>query len=286
MGDNPDVEVDGEEVFRPKEFIQALDDFSSEIFGDNIGHLVGMVYAGLTVFLFVSLAYGIFFIMNSSNLQFADKFNISLLSISIGSLLLAGGSSLANHFDKKDLRYTSYISNSIIFISSGICFLTASIFEAYLTGTDNFVLTYTFGALSYWLNFIGAISISSALWVFLKLLWRLQQLVSVPESERNYDQRDWTGASPLIGLTAPFMISGVPILLIELARITSIWIVLSILGVLSVLPHVFSLYTALQSKENFLELLNNLWSSKYVIMFYITIILLSYYLGKHYNLLV
>jgi hypothetical protein len=279
MAENPKVEVDEEEVFRPREFVQGLDDFFSEIFGEPIGFSLGVAYAGLTIFLWVAVAYGISAIMNSSEIGFGDSLSVSVIAFTVGSLLLAGGSSLANHFNKLDMNFNKYIYTSILFISSGIIFLVAGIFTTLHNGMpDIFLVTYLIGATGYWLNIIGAIVVSSALWTMLKLIWRLWQLVSIPESERDYVEKEYVGAGHLIQEIYPFMILGSVLIPIELAKAFSTSLVLMLLFlILWVIPLSWHLYRILKTDSPFYNLAKEIWKGRYTILFFVFIGLISVY---------
>lgn len=277
MGENPEVEVENQPVFRPDEFIQQLDDAFSSVFGDRIGSGVGMVYAGLTVFLYVALSYGIFYVLTGLSLSFSERVNIALFPITIGSILLVGGSSLADNFDRKDMNYNSFISTSIHFVGSGILLLTAASFWAVSQSISSPLFLTITNTLQYSLHFLSAIIVSSAIWTFLKLLWRLHQLVGVPESDRTYEMKEYVGGGLLRSFIYPFGILAPFMAWLEIVRYYSLFHGFLLAGAVFTIPWIYQVLYAISSIERFKQTLRQIWKSRYsvigIIMFSIILVL-------------
>lgn len=166
------------EGFEPRELNWIVDSYISELFGRKAGFFAGAVLAQISIWLALGFLLSIIY-LTSFHEGFQDVIlSISLLNITIGNFVLLVGSNLIDQFEKDDLNFIGFIHNSIFFIGSGISFLSAHLFRIINQSLD-FVFPFNsaISVVVILINIIGSILFVLSLWVLLKLLWRLNQLV-------------------------------------------------------------------------------------------------------------
>ena len=182
--DNEQTATDGgsranHEGFAPQKVARILEESVAQLTNDQIGAVVGMAYAQLTDVVFLGLWAGSVYLFTYS-LEFVNySRNLALINITIGTFVLMAGANLIEKFDEQALNFRAYIHNSITFIASGIALLLGFV-------SRQIVTTYTFSPpfdliASAWLlglNIGASFLFLISVWVLLKLLWRLDRLIS------------------------------------------------------------------------------------------------------------
>lgn len=145
----------------------------------RIGAIIAMAYGHLTDVLFLGLWAGSVYLFTYS-IEFASfARNLALITITIGTFVLMAGSNLIDRFEGLAVNIRAYIHNSITFIASGIGFLLGSI-------SHRIVVNYSFqeplatiaNAWLLALNIVASFLFLISVWVLLKLLWRLDRVLS------------------------------------------------------------------------------------------------------------
>lgn len=168
-----------QEGFDPQQVARIVERTVAQVTNDQIGAIVGMAYAHLTDAVFLGLWAGSVYLFTYS-LEFANySRNLALINITIGTFVLMAGANLIEKFDEQALNFRAYIHNSITFIASGIALLLGFISRQIVT---NYTFRPPFDLLaSAWLlglNIVASFLFLISVWVLLKLLWRLDRLIS------------------------------------------------------------------------------------------------------------
>lgn len=165
--------------FHPEEVARLIEQAVTDVSNRHVGAVIGMAYGHLTNALFLGLWAGSVYLFTYS-LDFVNySRNLALITITIGTFVLMAGANLIEKFGEQALNFRAYIHNSITFIASGIAFLLGFI-------SRQIVVNYSFEPpldvlAQGWLlvlNIVSSFLFLIAIWVLLKLLWRLDRLLS------------------------------------------------------------------------------------------------------------
>lgn len=165
--------------FHPEAVARLIEQTVTDVTNRHVGGFIGMAYRHLTNVLFLGLWAGSVYLFTYS-LDFVNySRNLALITITIGTFVLMAGANLIDEFDEQDLNFRAYIHNSITFIASGIAFLLGFI-------SRQIVVNYSFepplSVLAQgWLlilNIVSSFLFLISVWVLLKLLWRLDRLLT------------------------------------------------------------------------------------------------------------
>lgn len=169
----------GSPQFAPPEVARLLETWVANVSNRHVGAFVGMAYNRLSDVLFLGLWAGSVYLFSYS-LDFVNySRNLALITITIGTFVLLAGANLVDTVGEQAVDLRAYIHNSITFIASGIAFLlgfvTRQIVENYTFEpplamvAEGFLLS---------LNIVASFLLLISVWVLLKLLWRLERLIS------------------------------------------------------------------------------------------------------------
>ncbi len=172
-------------TFHPQEVARIIEGSVSRVTTDWVGKLFGMVYTHLTYAIFLGLWGGSVYLFTYS-LEFVNySRNLALITITIGTFVLMAGANLIDRFDEQALNFRAYIHNSITFIGSGIALLLGFISRQIVR---NYQFEQPFALVAEaWLlvlNIVASFLFLISIWVLLKLLWRLERLISQGEEFR------------------------------------------------------------------------------------------------------
>lgn len=168
-----------QEGFDPQNVARIVENTVAQATNARIGAVVGMAYVHLTNTVFLGLWAASVYLFTYS-LEFVNySRNLALITITIGTFVLMAGSNLIEKFDEQALHFQAYIHNSITFIASGIALLLGYVSRQIVT---NYTFRPPFDLLaSAWLlglNIVASFLFLISVWVLLKLLWRLDRLIS------------------------------------------------------------------------------------------------------------
>lgn len=165
--------------FHPQKVARIVETTVAQITNDQVGAVVGMAYAHLTNAIFLGLWAGSVYLFTYS-LEFVNySRNLALITITIGTFVLMAGANLIEKFDEQALNFQAYIHNSITFIASGIALLLGFVSQQIVTNyTFRPPLDLIASALLLGLNIVASFLFLISVWVLLKLLWRLDRLIS------------------------------------------------------------------------------------------------------------
>jgi len=165
--------------FHPTDVANIIEDGVSQVTTRRFGAFVAMAYGHLTDLLFLGLWAGSVYLFTYSLDFVSYSRNLALITITIGTFVLMAGANLIDKFGEQAVNFRAYIHNSITFITSGIAFLLGFL-------SRQIVENYTFESplsllAEAWLlvlNIVASFLFLLSVWVLLKLLWRLDRLIS------------------------------------------------------------------------------------------------------------
>jgi len=163
--------------FQPAEVIWVIDAFVSLRYGRPTGALAGVLYGVLQTSLTI-IIWSIFFYL----ITFAPESQINestwaLFSVTIGAFVLTSGSNLVDRYGEQDLNFTAFVQNSITFVSAGVLFAISYVLESYFSPSFRLGLALVADIGYVIVNLIGSLLFTLSIWVLLKVLWRLNQLI-------------------------------------------------------------------------------------------------------------
>lgn len=165
------------EEFVPAEAVELVDSIISQITIPVIGFLFGVIYMYLTLMLAFLAWFSLTAMMVKTDAVFTRGVNVSVIAFTIGSFVLITASNLTDHYTKKNLNFRGYVHNSITFIAAGIAFMMAFIYKSFVLTAAISLVGSVLSLVYVGLVGIGSLLLTLSIWILLKLLWRLNQLI-------------------------------------------------------------------------------------------------------------
>lgn len=168
-----------DQPFDPKAVPNVIEEVVGRVTDPRVGAAVAMAYSHLTDLLFLGLWAGSVYLFTYS-LQFASYArNLALINITIGTFVLMAGANLIDRFEGQAVNMRAYIHNAITFIASGLAFLLGFLSRRIV---ENYTFEQPFAMVAEgWLlvlNVLASFLFLVSVWVLLKLLWRLDRLLT------------------------------------------------------------------------------------------------------------
>lgn len=182
------------ESFKPAEAVWVIDAFFSKNYSRTVGAIVGIIYSNFTILLFLTVWLSFFYLLTFSDSNELSGASWAAFSVTMGSFVLISGANLVDHYDEDDLNFTAYIHNSITFIGSGIFLSVGYILDSYFDVRLELSLDLLPTLVLIGNNLLGTLFFALSIWVLLKILWRLNQLI--------YWKSEYTDKSPYSELRA------------------------------------------------------------------------------------
>lgn len=170
-----DIEINH---FQPAEAVWLIDAYLSRRYNRAIGGLAGVIYTQTTLIVAGIVWLSFFYLTTLSTTTNINESTWAAFSVTMGSFVLISGSNLVDHYEENDLNFKSYVHNSITFIVSGILFAVGYIIESFFNPSFNFsteIIPFLLLAAN---NLVGTLIFTLSIWVLLKILWRLNQLIN------------------------------------------------------------------------------------------------------------
>lgn len=169
-----DVEIEG---FQPAEMVWIVDAFFSKRYSRRTGFRIGRYYQRSVMIAFIGIWLPFSYFLSFSTGSGLSGETWALFSVTIGTFVLISGSSLVDRFGEKDLNFKAYIHNSITFIVSGVLLAVGYIIQSAFEPSLNLTLNLPITVLLMINNLVAALLFTLSIWVLLKILWRLNQLI-------------------------------------------------------------------------------------------------------------
>lgn len=183
-------------IFEPKEVVWIIHNSFAEIFNHKKGYLIGSLYAGVTILAYFMLVLILTYLMAFT--EFRYSFELAALSMTIGTSMFLIGSSMSKHWKKEDLNLRAFIHNAITFIVTGILVWSSFAVKEFFSRQS--IIYFFDQTVIILLSAFSSITFFTSIWVLLKLMWRMQQIVSTPKENWRYGKRQ----SPYSELRASF----------------------------------------------------------------------------------
>lgn len=189
LGDDPNTSS-----FKPAETVWIIDAFLTQRYSRTVGAITGVIYTQTTILAFLTVWLSFFYLLTFTGNSGLNGASWAAFSVTMGSFVLISGSNLVEHYDEKDINFTAYIHNAITFIVSGVFLAVGYILESFFDIQFNLSLDILPSLFLIVNNLFGTLLFTLSIWVILKILWRLNQLIAY--------QSDYTDKSPYSELSA------------------------------------------------------------------------------------
>jgi len=173
LEDDPDTTS-----FKPAEAVWMIDAFLTQQYSRTVGAIAAVTYTQATLLLFLTVWLSFFYLLTFSNSSGINGATWAAFSVTMGSFVLVSGSNLVDYYNEEELNFTAYIHNAITFIVSGIFLAVGYILDSFFEVQLNISLDLLPSLILITNNILGTLFFTLSIWVILKILWRLNQLIA------------------------------------------------------------------------------------------------------------